>query len=70
MIIVMCREPNVREVGDFNLGNDIIGTMYEYFSRWTELAAREGVEKILIDPGLGFYYRNLQDAAQRGCDIK
>ena len=26
---------------------------------------RNGVEKILIDPGLGFYYRNLQDSAVR-----
>ncbi|MFA6545020.1 MAG: dihydropteroate synthase, partial [Limisphaerales bacterium] len=28
-------------------------------------ATRCGVEKILIDPGLGFYYRNLQDSAVR-----
>jgi dihydropteroate synthase len=26
---------------------------------------RNGVEKIIIDPGLGFYYRNLQDSAVR-----
>ncbi|HEX4120209.1 MAG TPA: dihydropteroate synthase, partial [Verrucomicrobiae bacterium] len=24
-----------------------------------------GVEKLLIDPGLGFYYRNLRDSATR-----
>ena len=29
------------------------------------MAAREGLKKILVDPGLGFYYRNLQDGAVR-----
>jgi dihydropteroate synthase len=30
-----------------------------------EVAGHNGVEKILLDPGLGFYYRNLQDSATR-----
>jgi len=29
------------------------------------LAQRNGVERIFLDPGLGFYYRNLQDSAVR-----
>ena len=29
------------------------------------MATRNGVKKILLDPGLGFYYRNLQDSAVR-----
>ena len=29
------------------------------------MASNQGVQKILIDPGLGFYYRNLQDSAVR-----
>ena len=29
------------------------------------LAEQCGVTRIFIDPGLGFYYRNLQDSAQR-----
>ncbi len=37
----------------------------EYFTRQIEIATRNGVEKIFIDPGLGFYYRNLQDSAVR-----
>jgi dihydropteroate synthase len=37
----------------------------DYFSRQIEIAQRNGVEKIFIDPGLGFYYRNLQDGAAR-----
>ena len=39
--------------------------MHEFFSRQIELATRVGVRKILLDPGLGFYYRNLQDSAVR-----
>ena len=39
--------------------------MREYFSREIERATAAGVERIFIDPGLGFYYRNLQDSARR-----
>jgi dihydropteroate synthase len=56
---------NVREVGDLDLQADPIPMLYEFFARQIELARRNGVEKILLDPGLGFYYRNLQDSAVR-----
>jgi dihydropteroate synthase len=39
--------------------------MRGYFARQIEIAQRHGVEKIILDPGLGFYYRNLQDSAVR-----
>jgi dihydropteroate synthase len=39
--------------------------MQDYFARQTELAVRNGLDKILLDPGLGFYYLNLQDSAIR-----
>jgi len=39
--------------------------LVEFFSRQIEIAQRSGVEKIFLDPGLGFYYRNLQDGAVR-----
>ena len=65
--VVICYVPgkNVREVGDFDLATDPIEMMREYFSRQVEIAQRCGVEKIFLDPGLGFYYRNLQDSAVR-----
>src|SRR5258708_37387469 len=56
---------NVREVGDFNVSADPTAMMEEQFARQIEAATRCGVEKILIDPGLGFYYLNLQDSAVR-----
>jgi dihydropteroate synthase len=65
VIICYVQGKNVREVGDFDFSADPIGMMHEYFSRQIEIAQRNGVEKILLDPGLGFYYRNLQDSAIR-----
>ncbi|MGA9779363.1 MAG: dihydropteroate synthase [Limisphaerales bacterium] len=65
VIICYVQGKNVREVGDFDLSGDPIEQMREYFSRQIEIAQRNGVEKILLDPGLGFYYRNLQDSAVR-----
>ena len=65
VIICFVAGENVREVGDFDLSADPISMMSDYFSRQIEVATRCGVEKIFIDPGLGFYYRNLQDSAVR-----
>jgi dihydropteroate synthase len=65
VIICYVQGANVREVGDFVLGTDLIPMMRDYFSRQIEIAERHGVDKIVLDPGLGFYYRNLQDSALR-----
>jgi dihydropteroate synthase len=56
---------NVRAVGDFKLHSDHTGALYEYFARETERATRCGVTRLWIDPGLGFYYKNLSDSATR-----
>jgi len=65
--VILCyvQGRNVREVGDFDFGADPIEMMGGYFARQIEIAQRHGVEKIILDPGLGFYYRNLQDSAVR-----
>jgi len=65
VIICFVQGRNVREVGDFDLSADPIPMMRDYFSRRIEIARGCGVEKIFLDPGLGFYYRNLQDSAVR-----
>jgi dihydropteroate synthase len=65
VIICYVQGDNVREVGDFDFGADPIELMREYFARQMEVATRNGVEKICLDPGLGFYYRNLQDSGLR-----
>lgn len=65
VIICYLQGKNVREVGDFDFSADPVELMREHFSRQIEIAQRHGVEKIILDPGLGFYYRNLQDSAVR-----
>ncbi len=65
VIICYVQGRNVREVGDFDLSADPVEMMRGYFARQIEIAQRHGVEKIILDPGLGFYYRNLQDSAVR-----
>jgi len=65
VIICFVQGANVREVQDLTLETDMVGVMYEYFARRIEMAEKCGVHKIFIDPGLGFYYRNLQDSAKR-----
>jgi dihydropteroate synthase len=65
VIICYVQGKNVREVGDYTFAADPVGAMHEYFGRAIDFATAHGVEKILIDPGLGFYYRNLADSAAR-----
>jgi dihydropteroate synthase len=65
VIICYVQGANVREVKNFDFGSDPIGMMYEYFSRQIEIATGAGLERLFLDPGLGFYYRNLQDSSIR-----
>lgn len=65
VIICYVQGKNVREVGDFDFGDDPTDLMYEYFAKEIEIATKYGVRKIFIDPGLGFYYKNLQDSSLR-----
>ena len=65
VIICFVAGKNVRAVGDFDLSADPIPLLREFFARQIELAQKCGAEKIFLDPGLGFYYKNLQDSAVR-----
>jgi dihydropteroate synthase len=65
VIICHVAGKNVRKAGDYDLSADPVPMLSNYFSRQIEVAQRNGVGKIFIDPGLGFYYRNLQDSAER-----
>jgi dihydropteroate synthase len=56
---------NVREVENFDLEADPIASMKDYFARYIDQATQCGVERLFIDPGVGFYYPNLQDSAVR-----
>ncbi|MBC6474141.1 MAG: dihydropteroate synthase [Hormoscilla sp. GM102CHS1] len=65
VIICYVQGENVREVGNFQFGEDPANLMYEYFAREIETATKLGIRKIFVDAGLGFYYKNLQDSSQR-----
>ena len=65
VIICYVQGRNVREVGDFDFSAEPVALMQDFFARQIELALRNGVKQILVDPGLGFYYRNLQDSSVR-----
>ena len=65
--IILCyvQGTHVREVGDFVHSPDHAQSLKDYFQREIDRATAAGVRAIWIDPGLGFYYRNLQDSAAR-----
>lgn len=65
VIICYVQGANVRQVDTFDLSRDPVELMYDYFAKQINLATKSGLDKVFIDPGLGFYYRNLQDSAKR-----
>jgi dihydropteroate synthase len=65
VIICFVQGDHVRAVKDLELGRDPVAALYEFFARQVEAAVSAGVSRIWIDPGLGFYYKNLQDSSAR-----
>ena len=65
VIVCYVQGENVREVTDFQFSDDTIADMRAYFSRQLELADKAELQKVFIDPGMGFYYRNLEDGMVR-----
>jgi len=65
VIICFVQGDNVRAVDDRDLPEDPIPLLIDYFEREIQRATDVGLAKILIDPGLGFYYHNLRDSQTR-----
>lgn len=65
VIICYVAGRNVRDVDSYQISDDPIPLLRDYFARQIEIATRLGVRRIFVDPGLGFYYRNLQDSRRR-----
>ncbi len=65
VIICYVQGKNAREVAEFDFGADPVALMHDYFSREIDHATKAGVSRIFIDPGMGFYYKNLQDSSVR-----
>lgn len=56
---------NVREVTDVTVDDDPIPGLHAHFARRIDHARARGVERLIIDPGMGFYYGNLTDPLVR-----
>ena len=65
--LVLCyvRGRNVREITDVTLDEDPIPGLLEHFERRVAQARAAGVQHLVIDPGMGFYYGNLVDPRTR-----
>lgn len=65
VIVCYVAGENVREVQDIPIDDDPIPRMNDFFEREIEMATGCGLRKGFVDPGLGFYYKNLQDSSVR-----
>lgn len=65
--VVLCyvQGQHVRQVGDFEFAGDVTVEQERYFREHVARANALGVERLIVDPGLGFYYRNLEDGQLR-----
>lgn len=65
--VVLCHVAgaNVREVADVELDADPLPGLIDHFAERIITARSHGVENVIIDPGLGFYYGNLTDPTVR-----
>jgi dihydropteroate synthase len=65
--VILCyiQGETVREVSDLPLHHDMIATVSTYLRPVLAQAEQLGLTKCFVDPGLGFYYNNLQDSRRR-----
>lgn len=65
VIISYVEGTHVRDVDRLNLGSEPFIRFENYFKHEIEKAKKHSLEKIILDPGLGFYYRDLEDGSAR-----
>jgi dihydropteroate synthase len=66
--VILCYSASaatVRDPIDVDLGADPVGGLVDYFGARMAHARSRGVERIVLDPGLGFQFRNLTDSDTR-----
>lgn len=65
--VILCyvEGETVRAVADLRLQRDMTAAISAYFRTVLARAEQVGLTKCFIDPGLGFYYNNLQDSQRR-----
>jgi dihydropteroate synthase len=65
VILCFCEPGDVRTPADAPTGDDPLPYLLDHFGPRIEHAGSLGVEQVVIDPGLGFYYGNLVDPTTR-----
>ena len=65
VVLCFCEPGDVRTPVDAPAGTDPLPYLLDHFGPRIERARSLGVEQIVIDPGLGFYYGNLVEPAVR-----
>jgi len=65
VILCFCEPGDVRTPANAPAGSDPLPYLLDHFGPRIELARSLGVEQVVIDPGLGFYYGNLVDPTAR-----
>jgi dihydropteroate synthase len=71
VVICYVQGDTPRDHGDFVKYDDMVPAMADYFAALLDRAHRLGAAKCIIDPGLGFHYRNLSDdQAQLGFQLE
>lgn len=65
--VILCYSAggNVRQITDVTVDDDPLPGLLEHFEARLEHARSTGVERVVIDPGMGFYYGNLTDPLVR-----
>lgn len=65
LILCHVKGDNVREVHQREQLSDLMPGLIEYFQNLIARMEAKGVDQAFIDPGLGFYYRDLEDGQVR-----
>lgn len=65
VIVSYLQGENVRAVSNLKFDGDPFDDFRKYFEIQICIAANQSLKKLFLDPGMGFYYRNLQDGRRR-----
>ena len=65
--VLMCfgEGANVREASELPVDGDAMAVLADHFAPRIERARSLGVERIVVDPGVGFHYTNLDQPLER-----
>lgn len=65
VVVCFVDGPDVRSVNNLSILNNPWDYLLPYFEKRIALAQKYHIDKIFLDPGMGFYYKNLEDSQKR-----